>query len=73
MAGAVLTVAIVPYTMVFMGGTNEVLHRVAGGLVNATQSETATLVRRWGALNIGRSFLPLIGALVSTATFFSGI
>ncbi|RGP79853.1 hypothetical protein FLONG3_2033 [Fusarium longipes] len=69
-AGAVLTVSIVPFTLIFMESTNELLLKAAAGTLEASQEDVAKLIGRWGVLNLVRSLLPLAGAAVGfSATF----
>ncbi|TVY22928.1 Noranthrone monooxygenase [Lachnellula hyalina] len=57
-AAGVLALSIVPYTLLFMNGTNSRL------LVGEKEVESTVreLVRKWGRLNLGRSVL-LVGSL----------
>lgn len=61
---AALTVSIVPFTIVFMKSTNELLFKAAAGTLEASQEDVAKLIGRWGILNLVRSLLPLVGAAV---------
>ncbi|KAI5458080.1 hypothetical protein BGZ63DRAFT_363440 [Mariannaea sp. PMI_226] len=61
-AGAVLTISIVPYTQIFMSGTNALLHAAANGTSSAGVDEVRSLIGKWASLNLGRSLLPLAGA-----------
>ncbi|KAF4981234.1 hypothetical protein FZEAL_2922 [Fusarium zealandicum] len=72
-AGALLTVAIVPYTVVFMSGTNDLLHAAAQGTLGASQNEVAKLIGRWGALNLARSLFPLIGTVAGFLGLFQTV
>ncbi|RSM10222.1 hypothetical protein CDV31_007298 [Fusarium ambrosium] len=72
-SGAVLTVAIVPYTIVFMSSTNELLHGAAKGTLQATNEEVAKLIGRWGVLNLGRSLLPLAGTVTAFLALFESL
>ncbi|KAK7420169.1 hypothetical protein QQZ08_010525 [Neonectria magnoliae] len=71
--GAALAVAIVPYTLVFMAGTNDLLHAAAKDMGAFSQEEVKKLVGRWGVLNLGRSVLPLVGAGVGLATVLQNV
>ncbi|KAF9875757.1 hypothetical protein CkaCkLH20_06689 [Colletotrichum karsti] len=62
-AGA-LSIAIVPYTFVFMSTTNEKLMAGAQGVTALGWSETKELLTRWQTLNFVRSFLSIAGAAV---------
>ncbi|KAH6885839.1 hypothetical protein B0T10DRAFT_563827 [Thelonectria olida] len=72
-AGAALTVAIVPYTQIFMSGTNALLHAAAHGTSGASLDEVKALVGKWASLNLVRSFFPLAGAAAGLATLFQNI
>ncbi|KAM5343039.1 hypothetical protein ACJ41O_014005 [Fusarium nematophilum] len=72
-AGALLTVAIVPYTILFMRGTNALLLEAAGGTLEASKEEVAKLIGRWGVLNLGRSLFPLAGTIVGFLTMFENL
>ncbi|KAJ5635255.1 uncharacterized protein N7484_008568 [Penicillium longicatenatum] len=61
-AAAVLTVGIVPYTLILMDGTNHALLKKAQSTSDADK-EVSALVERWNSLNLGRSIFPLAGAL----------
>lgn len=68
-AAAVLSLGIMPYTIVFMSATNNALLGVAaggGGAATKTLGESAVreLVTRWKGLNLVRSVFPLVGAVV---------
>ncbi|KAF4465199.1 hypothetical protein FALBO_7968 [Fusarium albosuccineum] len=62
-AGAVLTVAIVPYTMVFMTPTNNLLLGAAQETLAASKEEVARLIGKWSTLNLIRSLFPLAGTV----------
>ncbi|KAH7133290.1 hypothetical protein B0J13DRAFT_610383 [Dactylonectria estremocensis] len=72
-AGGVLTVAIVPYTLAFMAGTNDLLHGAAKGVSALGEEEVRKLVGRWGVLNLGRSLLPLTGAAAGLITLIQNV
>lgn len=59
--------AIVPFTIVFMGATNARLLGLAkkGELSVSERSEGEALLRRWGWLNAVRGMLPLAGAVLA--------
>ena len=64
-AGGVLTAAIVPFTLLFMKGTNGRLMEGANtGTKAMTSSEVKYLLTKWNTLNLVRSALPLAGTLV---------
>lgn len=58
---AMLTIAIVPYTLLIMGKTNKALHGAADGISTPNASQTSILLDRWSLLNSGRALFPLIG------------
>ncbi|KAF5003771.1 hypothetical protein FDECE_9701 [Fusarium decemcellulare] len=62
-AGAVLTVAIVPYTIVFMTPTNNLLLGAAQDTLVASKEEVARLIGKWSTLNLIRSLFPLAGTV----------
>ncbi|KAJ5889922.1 DUF1772-domain-containing protein [Penicillium tannophilum] len=62
LAAAVLTVGIVPYTLICMTGTNSALMKKAESTSDADK-EVPDLVERWNTLNLGRSVFPLAGAI----------
>jgi hypothetical protein len=71
-AGA-LTIAIVPFTLVLMSGTNKTLLSVAaGGAATLDDAAVRRLVTRWSAFNLVRSLLPLAGSLVGFWTLLAG-
>lgn len=61
-AAAALTIGIVPYTFIFMAGTNNTLLKKAESTSDADK-EVPALVERWNSLNLGRSVFPLAGAI----------
>lgn len=69
---AALTLAIAPWTVLVMDGTNQALLRVAeGGGAGAVvgeeekkKREVAELLARWKGLNLVRSLFPLAGAVI---------
>lgn len=64
---AVLTVAIVPFTIVSMGSTNAKLLSLAKkeGLTASEGREGEVLLEKWCSLNRVRSLLPLAGAVLT--------
>jgi len=66
-ASAVLTVAIVPFTIIFMGKTNARLLGLAKKeeLTASETREGGALLKKWGFLNGVRSLLPLAGAFLA--------
>lgn len=62
---AALTVAIVPFTGLFMDNTNQTLLGVAAGGAGSISSEAVReLLVKWRDLNLVRSLFPLAGALL---------
>ena len=62
---ALLTIGIVPFTLIAMAPTNNTLIGVASGAVTSVGDEAARqLVEKWGGLNLTRSLLPLAGSVV---------
>jgi hypothetical protein len=73
-AGAALTAAIVPYTLVFMWSTNNALTNLATGAATASSTEhVAGLIRRWSQLNAVRSMLPLAGSVMGILTLWTNL
>ncbi|GIJ90427.1 hypothetical protein Asppvi_009381 [Aspergillus pseudoviridinutans] len=67
---AILTIGIVPFTIVAMSKTNDALLKVAGsdgGSSVASDAEIEGLLHDWVSLNRVRSFLPLLGSLTAIA------
>ncbi|KZL87109.1 acetyltransferase [Colletotrichum incanum] len=60
----VLSLAIVPFTIIFMSSTNNALIAGAQGVKTFGLSETTELLTRWRALNFVRSFISLASASV---------
>ncbi|PLB39875.1 DUF1772 domain-containing protein [Aspergillus candidus] len=63
-AAAVLTVGIVPWTMVGMSVTNGKLLELADGKGKGKEREVEGLLERWMGLNAVRAALPLLGGVV---------
>ena len=70
---AALAVSIIPYTFLTMIGTNHALHAIATGAYTASEAEVSRLIGRWGVLNLGRSLLPLAGAVAGGVTFLGNL
>lgn len=68
-AGALL-VGIVPYTLVVMMPTNNMLHSAAAGAHIPTKV-VLDLITKWGTMNLVRSLFPLASAITGTLTFLS--
>lgn len=65
-SAAASTIAIIPFTIVFIIPTNRELLRLEGlarGTVAAAEARSLDLVRAWARLNLTRSVLPALGAL----------
>jgi len=64
-AGAALSIGIVPFTLICMSSTNGKLLAVASGAAK-TVSETTVreLAMKWKGLNLMRSVFPLAGAII---------
>lgn len=62
-AAAVLTVGIVPFTIVAMSSTNNKLLEKSKSTKTSPDAETVDLLQHWTTLNQIRGFLPLIGGL----------
>ncbi|GKZ63366.1 hypothetical protein AnigIFM60653_007614 [Aspergillus niger] len=72
-AAAVLTVSIVPYTILMMRPTNNALIKLAKSRGELTATEVAQsndLLGRWVVLNGIRSLLPLVGGVVAITAAF---
>lgn len=65
-AAGVATVAIVPYTIIFMGSTNQSLLDIAGGTAAGVFSyeDVTKLLLKWKGLNLLRAVLPLCGSIL---------
>ncbi|CAN8101324.1 unnamed protein product [Discula destructiva] len=62
---AALTLAIVPFTLMFMAPTNQKLFDVAAGTAGVVkEGSVEELLVRWKGLNLVRSLWPLAGAVV---------
>ncbi|KAG7113383.1 Noranthrone monooxygenase like protein [Verticillium longisporum] len=71
-AAAALTVSIVPFTIALMSETNRELLLAAGDTSPQQATERIVeLIGTWKALNLGRSLLPLAGAVVGAMSFFT--
>ncbi|OHE93722.1 hypothetical protein CORC01_10949 [Colletotrichum orchidophilum] len=64
-AAGLLSLAIVPYTIIFMLSTNNALMAGARGITTLGLSETRELLKRWQALNAIRSVISLAGAAIA--------
>lgn len=78
-AAAAMTVAIIPFTLVFMGETNAALFKLEDDFAMAGVAATDTygfareLVARWGYLHLCRAVMPIIGAGIGFSTFLQEI
>ncbi|CEJ54946.1 hypothetical protein PMG11_01232 [Penicillium brasilianum] len=64
---AILTLSIVPYTLIAMSSTNNALLRLAASkeeLLDRDSEQAKYLLEKWKKLNSFRSLLPLAGAMV---------
>ncbi|KAL3429921.1 hypothetical protein BDV09DRAFT_189693 [Aspergillus tetrazonus] len=66
-SAALLTLGIVPFTLVAMSSTNNALIAGQRGSVAATDARIEGLLQDWVALNRVRSLLPLLGSLTGIA------
>jgi hypothetical protein len=71
LAAAGLVVSIVPFTLLFMSTTNDALLSAASGAAALGEAPVSELIKRWGVLNLTRSALPLLGAILGVTTFLS--
>ncbi|KAK6525435.1 hypothetical protein TWF694_005572 [Orbilia ellipsospora] len=62
---AAFSAGVVPFTLIFMGATNDKLHAVANGVSVLSDASVLGLVDKWGWLNLVRSTLPLTATLVA--------
>ncbi|KAF9064443.1 hypothetical protein BDP27DRAFT_1367183 [Rhodocollybia butyracea] len=75
---ALLTVSIVPYTLIIMKHTNAALlakstmaeERSKKGLETILDAGTKELIKKWNALNLGRGTLPLLATGLALYAFF---
>ncbi|KAF6803753.1 GNAT N-acetyltransferase [Colletotrichum musicola] len=58
------SVAIIPFTMIFMVPTNNALLAAARGAVTISWTEAQVLIERWKVLNMIRGLIPLTGGLI---------
>lgn len=74
---ALLTIGMVPYTMIFMLPTNDKLtakaeqHASAKGAVATDDKEVIELLKKWSFLSGVRGLLPLMGGVVSLAAILA--
>ena len=67
-AAAVSTIAIVPFTKLFLAPTNQELfkrEKAAFSTSAGVEASSVELVKKWGRLNLMRAFLPAAGALLA--------
>jgi hypothetical protein len=64
---SVTTIAIVPFTVIAMSGTNGSLIQLSAGqnVRDLSVEGILALLKTWSRLNLTRSLLPLVGALTS--------
>jgi hypothetical protein len=70
---SVLTLGIIPFTVIFMRGTNNsLLSKVNMDAESADKSgvEIKRLISRWTAMNVIRSTLPLAGSIIGMTAAF---
>jgi len=67
---AIMTLGIVPFTLVVMSSTNDALRKKAVSTSESSGEETIDLIERWTTLNRLRSFLPLAGAFCGIIASF---
>ncbi|KAJ5485002.1 hypothetical protein N7539_004990 [Penicillium diatomitis] len=67
-SAAVVTLGIVPFTLLAMVGTNNSLHRQAKSEVEVPEAETMELLGKWSYLNVIRGCFPLVGAVLGLMT-----
>lgn len=67
---AVLTLSIVPFTILAMSSTNNQLLEKADSTFHSSDTETVDLIQKWTTLNRVRSFLPLAGAFCGFVASF---
>lgn len=60
------SLAIIPFTLIFMMPTNNALLAAARGAVTITWTEAQVLIERWKVLNLIRGLIPLTGSLIGT-------
>lgn len=63
-----LTLAIVPFTRIFMDSTNQALLATADGSSALGEAAVKELLIRWKDLNLIRAVFPLAGAVVGSFT-----
>ncbi|CEJ59424.1 hypothetical protein PMG11_08049 [Penicillium brasilianum] len=69
-AAAVLTLGIVPYTIVAMKRTNDTLLEKAKSVSEISDTETSTLIEKWTTLNAVRGYFPLAAAVIGMVASF---
>lgn len=63
-AAALLTIGIVPFTVMIMDPTNQALLQITSGASSLGMEATKDLLVQWKNLNLVRSFFPLAGAVL---------
>ncbi|OAA73296.1 hypothetical protein ISF_00197 [Cordyceps fumosorosea ARSEF 2679] len=61
LAAAGLVISIIPFTLIFMRNTNEMLLNGASAMTSTASSQ---LISKWGNLNMVRSLLPLAAGVL---------
>ena len=69
-AAAVLTLGMIPYTLLVMTGTNDALLGKAKSAPEISDTETSSLIEKWTTLNAVRGCLPLAAAAVGLMASF---
>jgi hypothetical protein len=72
-AAAVMTIGIVPWTLLMMNPTNQKLLAKAdnAAAVEGDENEVQDLLKRWTTLNGIRSLLPLLGSVTAVVAVLS--
>jgi uncharacterized membrane protein YjgN (DUF898 family) len=70
-AGSLLT--IVPFTLVVMMGTNNLLQKAAKEGSPGSDPQVNSLLDTWTLMNLGRSLFPLAGAVIGAIAFVNNI
>lgn len=69
-AAAVLTLGVVPYTLLAMASTNNALLEKAKSAPEISDTETSRLIEKWTTLNAVRGYFPLAAAAVGLMASF---
>ncbi|KAI0434954.1 hypothetical protein F5Y09DRAFT_156633 [Xylaria sp. FL1042] len=61
-AAGVSTFFMIPFTLIFIMGTNKKLNAAADGREKTLSDDSAkSLIKKWGDLNIARAVVPIVG------------